>query len=152
MIGAALCSVYGWICLKQLVDENGYSPILVNGMSMLIGGAAALFHSYLVEPWDPLPISNYSAFFGCALALIIISNLVCYNLYGWLLKQFSATFMAFAGLSTPLFTALFGWLILDETIGVPFFFSLSFVCLGLLLFYQEEMRKSKVALEAPFPS
>ena len=138
VMGAAICSVYGWIILKQLVSENGLTPILANGFSMLIGGFFSLSHSLVAENWHPVPVSEYLPFLGCTLLLIVISNLVSYNLYGWLLKRFSATFMSFAGLTTPLFTALFGWLYLGEVITWPFYLSLFIVFLGLLVFYKEE--------------
>lgn len=137
---AAGCSVYGWILLKQLIQENGYTPMTANGMSMLIGGAMALIHSLCTETWHPVPVTEFAPFFGCTMLLILISNFICYNLYGRLLKTFSATFMSFAGLSTPLFAAFFGWFLLSEEIPLPFYLSLALVSLGLFSFYQEELR------------
>ena len=137
---AAVCSVYGWILLSQLVKENGYSTFMANGLSMFIGGALALTHSALVETWDPVPVSNPWIFAECAILLIAISNLICYNLYGYLLRRFSPTFMSFAGFTTPLFTALFGWVYLNEVVTWPFYLSALIVFAGLLLFNQEEIR------------
>jgi drug/metabolite transporter (DMT)-like permease len=136
---AAVCSVYGWILLKQLVQENHYSPFMANGISMAIGGALALVHSLFVEEWNPIPVIAYVPFFECAILLIIISNFVCYNLYGFLLKRYSATFISFAGFITPLFSALFGWYYLNEVVALPFYLSASIVFVGLFIFYQEEL-------------
>lgn len=136
---AALCSVLGWIFLKQLVSENGCSPMFANGVSMLIGGVGALAHSYLVEPWNPVPVLEWIPFIESALLLILISNIICYNLYGHLLKKFSATFISFAGFTTPFFSALFGWFFLGEVVAMPYYFSLTVVMVGLLLFHQEEL-------------
>lgn len=137
---AAFCSVYGWILLSQMVKDHGYTPVMANGMSMLIGGAISLTHSLFTEKWDPIPVSNTWLFVECALSLIVISNLICYNLYGWLLRKFSATFISFAGFTTPLFTALFGWIYLGEVVTLPFYLSAGIVFMGLLLFYQEELQ------------
>jgi drug/metabolite transporter (DMT)-like permease len=139
---AAICSVYGWIILKQLVNEHQLSPLMANGVSMFVGGALALGHSFAVEDWLPLPVTNFPIFLECTLLLILISNLICYNLYGSLLKSYSATFMSFAGFTTPLFTALFGWLLLGEIVTWPFYLSFVIVLLGLLLFDQEELKQS----------
>lgn len=136
---ACICSVYGWILLKKTVGERGYSPVMANGMSMLIGGGFALIHSAAFETWDPLPVTDYPHFLLCAGILILVSNLICYNLYGYLLKRFSATFMSFAGLTTPLFTALFGWLFLGEVASFSFYLSFAILFSGLVLFYQEEL-------------
>lgn len=139
---AAICSVYGWILLKQLVNEDQLSPLTANGVSMFVGGVLALGHSFAIEQWQPFPVTNYPIFFECTLLLILISNLICYNLYGSLLKRYSATFMSFAGFTTPLFTALFGWLILGEIVSWHFYLSFILVLFGLLLFDQAELKQS----------
>lgn len=141
VICAAISSVYGWILLKQLVQENGYSPFMANGLSMVLGGTMALSHSLITETWDPLPITQVFPFLECALLLILVSNLICYNLYGYLLKRYSPTFISFAGFTTPFFTALFGWFFLGEVVTWPFYVSAAIVLAGLYTFYQEELRQ-----------
>lgn len=138
---AAVCGVYGWILLRKLVKEGGYSSFMANGLSMVIGGAAALTHSLATEQWDPIPVTEVLPFMECALLLIIISNLIAYNLYGYLLRHFTATFLSFAGFITPLFSAFFGWLYLGEVVTAPFYISAVIVFAGLFTFYQEELRK-----------
>lgn len=139
VVVAAISSVYGWILLKQLVSEDGYSPFTANGLSMLIGGGLALTHSFFIENWTPSPVTEFLPFFECTLFLILVSNCVCYNLYGFLLRRFSPTFMAFAGLTTPLFSALFGWFFHAEIPNSSFYISFCIVFLGLFLFYQQEL-------------
>lgn len=150
VMAAAVSSVYGWILLRQLVKENGYSPVMANGMSMLLGGAMSLMHSLAVEKWEPTPVSQTWPFLECALLLIIISNLICYNLYGYLLRHYSATFISFAGFTTPLFTALFGWFYLGEVVTWPFYLSAAIVFVGLATFYQEELKQDYYQ-PAPLP-
>lgn len=141
MVGT-VCSVYGWILMKQLVNEHQLSPLTANGVSMLIGGVLATGHSLMIEDWNPMPVTDYSIFIQCAVLLIIISNLICYNLYGYLLKIYSPVFMTIAGSTTPLFTALFGWLVLGEVVTWPFYFSFVIVFVGLLLFDQDELKQT----------
>ena len=69
---AAICSVYGWILLKQLVNDSQLSPLTANGSSMLLGGVFALIHSFAVEDWQPLPVTNIPIFLECTVLLIII--------------------------------------------------------------------------------
>jgi drug/metabolite transporter (DMT)-like permease len=146
---AAVSSVYGWILLRQLVKENGMSPMMANGLSMVMGGIMATAHSSFTENWNPLPVTEALPFMECTIALIIISNMICYNLYGHLLKKFTATFMSFAGFTTPLFTALFGWLYLGEVVSTPFYISAAIVFCGLLVFYQEELRDGYLVKPEP---
>lgn len=149
LIIAVFASVYGWILLKKIIQEFRYSPMLANGFAMTIGGTFALLHSYLSgEHWSPLPIigDQYTGFLECALWMTIISNVICYNLYGYLLKRFSATFMSLAGLVTPLFASLFGWYFLNEAITWHYFCAMIIFSIGLVIFYLEELQAN---LDAP---
>ncbi len=138
---AAISSVYGWIILSKLV-RAGYHPLMVNGVSMALGGSMTLIQSACFETWDPVPVTDFATFFVVCGFLMTVSNFICYNLYGYLLKRFSATFISFAGFTTPLITAILGWLYLGETVSFSFFLSAGIVFAGLTLFYYEELRAS----------
>lgn len=144
MLCAVIFSVYGWILLKKIISQYKHSPLVANGISMTLGGALALIHSYFSgEPWQPIPVTEIQPFIINSLIMCLISNLICYNLYGFLLKRFTATFMAFAGLVTPFFVALYGYLFLQETITWHFFASMVMFSLGLVLFYQDEIKQGQ---------
>lgn len=145
IIAAVLSSVYGWILLRRLVTEHQLSPIVVNGYSMVVGGVMTLMASGALENWDPVPVTAMWPFLESALLLAIISNFIGYNLYGYLLTKFSATFLSFAGFMTPLFTAFFGWLFLGEVVSWPFYLSAAVVFMGLLLFYYEELKATETS-------
>lgn len=153
-------TAYGWIVMHQLVKKH-YSPILINGIGMFFGGLFALITSAFIEGWPPklyTPVQESSVIVqllgGClgstffvslamavfyTLLLIIIGNVICYNLYGNLLKKYSATFLSFAGFTTPLFAALFGWLFFGEIIPWQFYVSVVAVFFGLWIFYRQEL-------------
>jgi drug/metabolite transporter (DMT)-like permease len=65
-----------------------------------------------------------------------------------LLRRFTATFVSFAGFTTPLFTAILGWFFLGETVTMSFYLSTIVVFSGLYLFYQDELQKGVVAGKA----
>lgn len=152
---ATVTSVYGWILLRKLGKEESLSPVFANGVSMVLGGVMALIHSLIQEPGQPWPVHAHDtmAFFTGVGLMILISNFICYNLYGYLLKHFTATFLSFAGLMTPLFAAFFGWLFLKETVSGYFFFSIGIIFLGLWLVYAEELRLGYIYVnkEKPLP-
>ncbi len=146
MLLAVIFSVYGWVLLKKIMTEFNHSPIMANSFGMILGGILALLHSYIAgESWDPIPVSNTMAFLENALAVCLISNIICYNLYGYLLKRFSATFMSFSGLVTPIFASLFGWIFLGETISWHYIAAIILFSLGLLIFYQAELKQDKLS-------
>lgn len=139
---AVLTSVYGWCLLKKLL-EYGYSPLLLNGISMFTGGLLILIHSYIAgEKWEPIPVNDMVSFTKITCITCIISNIICYNLFGLLLKKFSITFMNFAGLSTPLFASIFGYIYLHEIITIWYYVSLVVLGTGLCIFYKEEKIRS----------
>ena len=152
VIFAALATVYGWIVMRQLVSD-GMSPVAANGYSMLIGGCFSSIHSLFIEDWNPLPVfGSWTVLAKTTIWMIIVSSFICYNLYGYLLRRYSVTFMSFSGFSTPFFTALFSWLTLGETVELSFCFSAVIVFGGLFLFYQEELRRDGVFKKENHPS
>lgn len=144
--GMVFCSICGWIMLKKVIQDYEYTPLVANGLGMIIGGLLALLHSYFAgEHWSPLPITDMRSFVINTFIMCIISNLIGYNLYGYLLKRFTATFMSFAGLITPIFTALFGFLWLQEVVTWHFYLSIILFSFGLLIFYREEISRNKIS-------
>jgi drug/metabolite transporter (DMT)-like permease len=140
LVGATVCAVYGWIILRKLGKDYNMSPGLANGYSMFIGGALALTQSGITESWSPSPVSNWLPFIEGVFFLLLLSNLICYNLYGSLLKKFTATFLSIAGLMTPIFASFFGWLFLGETVEWIFFLSVGVISTGLWFVHSEELR------------
>ncbi len=144
MICASACTVYGWILLRiVLKGDQGISPLMANGGSMLIGGLMALSHSLFTESWSPVPIipGGQSAFIQGILCMTFISNILCYNLYGAMLKRFTATFISFLGLLSPIFASLSSWLLLGEPLSPTIFGATAIVSMGAWLVYSAELRQ-----------
>lgn len=146
IIGAAICSVYGWILLRLLVKDQAISPLMANGSSMLIGGSFALIHSLFAEPWSPVPVSgaNAPSFIQGTLLMTLLFNILCYNLYGVLLRRFTATFLSFMGLLSPIFASLSSHLLLGEPLSINIFFATGIVSIGLWLIYSAELRQGYI--------
>lgn len=135
---AVITAVYGWILLRKLC-KDGVSALVVNCYAMLIGGALAYIHSLIVSK-DFYPVTDNGQFYKSVFLMIVISNLICYNMYGFLLKRFTATFLSFAGLTTPIFTAIFAYFFLGERVTYSFYLSIMVLGLGLYLIYSQELR------------
>jgi drug/metabolite transporter (DMT)-like permease len=138
----AVCSAsYAWFDIKKLMTK-GYSLFAINGYAMLIGGIGAFVTSMVVEGNPTQSIFDMQHFLLYIMLLIIISNVIFYNLYGYLLKTYSITFLTFAGFLSPVFGAFFGW-VRGERITWHYFLSLALITLALYLFSQDENRKKK---------
>jgi drug/metabolite transporter (DMT)-like permease len=147
LIVAVSSSSYGWILMQKLVRTDHYSPVLVNGISMLWGGIISLVVSLLTETTfikttgpDTLWHYNIPMFIWYLFMLIVLTNIISYNLYGFLLKQYSATLIALAGGLTPIFTAFFDWVLFGQLITWHFVATVILVCFGLFIFYLDELK------------
>ncbi len=141
IIFAVISSALGWIYLKKII-KLGYSFMIANGISMFFGGILILIHSFLFgENWNNTLVKDWSNFIKITSISIIISNIICYNLFGYLLKYFSTTFMTFAGLVTPFFAVIFGKILLNENIPYYFYISILIFLTGLIIFYKEENKQ-----------
>lgn len=146
MMAASAFTAYGWILLRLAIQSGSISPLMANGISMLFGGGLALIHSLLVDPWTPLPVSssNWGAFTQGILIMTLISNILCYNLYGFLLKRFTATFLSFMGLLSPIFASLNSWIFLGEAPSPILLVSTGVVSLGLWMIYSAELKQGYI--------
>ena len=55
----------------------------------------ALGTSYVTEPWTPLPVTDWVPFIQATMLIVVVANLLFYNLYGYLLKYYTATLSLF---------------------------------------------------------
>lgn len=149
LIGATISSVYGWVLLRMVVREQTVSPVMASGASMLIGGLVAMGHSLFVDAWHPLPVSfaHFPAFFEGVCWMVLLSNILCYNLYGYLLRRFTATLLSFIGLLSPLFSSLHSWILLGEQPSWTILLSTGVVSFGLWLVYKVELQQGYIVKE-----
>lgn len=159
LICAVIAGSYGWILVARLMKRHSVTPILTNGIGMFGGGLLSLISSLLFETypyWHPTVrcvegpsvlnsphLSPIVAIFLYMGALILIANILVYNIYGYLLARYSATFLSFAGFSCSLFAALFGWLFLGESLSWGLALAFVFIVIGLFIFYKDELNNKK---------
>jgi len=151
IVGAALFSIYGWVILRLVVKDNEVSPVTANGTSMLIGGVLALICSGFVDTWSPLPVNpgQGSPFLMGLIGMTFLYNILCYNAYGWMLKRFTATFLSFMGLLSPIFASLSGWLFLGEPPSWQILLSTGIVSIGLWIVYRAELKQGYINKSPP---
>jgi drug/metabolite transporter (DMT)-like permease len=146
LMGAAVTSVYGWVLLRVAVKDNPISPPLASSVSMVIGGSLALFHSFFVDSWTPVPVQmpHFGSFLQGGLLIMLISNIICFNIYGTLLRRYTATLLSFVGMLSPIFATLHGWIFLNESPSWLILLSTTILSLGMWLVYSSELRQGYV--------
>jgi drug/metabolite transporter (DMT)-like permease len=142
LIISVTASCIGWIFMKRLITQHNHSYVFVNGVGMLLGGILSLGTSYFFEAWPSVTsLTHNIPFVRSLLLLILIGNIISYNLYGKLLHRYSATVLSFFGCTTPIFGVLFGWLWLGETVSPWFYVTATLAAVGLYIFYQENLKE-----------
>ncbi len=132
---------YSWIMIQRLVRDKDYSPMMVNGICMTIGGFLALITSLCVEQSFPTDVAEFTLWLGI---IILTCNILAHNIYGYLLKHYSATFLSFSGFLGPLFATFYGWAFLKEQVTWHFYISATVVFCGLYLFYKGELDNKSI--------
>lgn len=140
LLVAVVSASYAWFDIKKLMAKN-YSLLMINGFAMFTGGVAAFLTSFATEGFTPAPVTEFGPFLKYVLILVILSNVIFYNMYGWLLKKYSITFLTFAGFLSPIFGTFFGWFFRNDPITWHYWLSLGLITLALFIFYREEIKQ-----------
>jgi len=143
MLASVMSCSLGWTLVRKLLKQ-GYNSLQINGAAMLMGGLEALLVAYLFEKHPVSGWYNNSNFWILFFGIIIIANFLFYNLYGFLLRKYSATLLSFIGFLTPLFTVLYDFIFLGISAGTEFYVATVIVAYGIYIFYQEELRQGYI--------
>jgi drug/metabolite transporter (DMT)-like permease len=137
---AIISGAYGWFIVKNLLKKR-YSLFLINGYSMVIGGLMLLitslfagFNTVFKMP-DLNSIPSLLLYF---LLLVIISNGIVYNLYGYLIKKYSLSLVSIIGFTCPLFSGLYELFLYNKTFSCGYWISLTLITIALFIFYKNE--------------
>ncbi len=142
LFGAVVSGAYAWFLVKELM-QRGYALTLINGIAMLIGGVMSMLTALLVEDMHHA-VTAWVPFLG-VLALLLPISLIVYNLYGYLLRSYSITFLSFAGFLSPSFGMMYAWLLGGQVLTWHYPVSLCLVTTGLYIFYRQELKKQGIA-------
>jgi drug/metabolite transporter (DMT)-like permease len=145
-VAGSFCGVYGWILMRLLLKDQHICLVKINGYSMLFGGLLALITSFFIEqsPLQQWANLEYKPYFGWMILIILLSNILCSNLYGYLLKRFSETLITFFDLLSPLFASLNAYLFHSEPFHTIILLSTAVVSFGLLIVYRIEVKQGYV--------
>lgn len=145
MFGAVVASVYGWILLRISLKNEAVSTPVANAVGMLIGGLIAYGHSVLFEgTW---PVTNTGSFVWGVSWMILISNIICFNIYGFLMKRYTMTLLSFAGLLSPVFASISAWILLGEPVSWTIISCSGVILMALWLIHSEELRLGYLSKE-----
>lgn len=143
LIVAAIATVVGWMATRHALKKNASTATEIIAFGMLYGGLICILQSFFTENYSIMEGHYASIGFYLVLATIF-SSVLGYTMYVYLLQQYTATFLSFAGFFEPFCAAFFGWVFLGEIVTWWFFVAAFFVFIGLYWFYQEELKQGYI--------
>jgi drug/metabolite transporter (DMT)-like permease len=131
-------AAYAWFVIKKLLNR-GIPMLVINGGMTFLGGCMCLFTYALTAGGIVMPlVTSWNMMLVCMVGLIVISNVIGYTMYGYLLHSYSLTLLSFTGFLCPLFGLLYGYLFMGEAFSWAYVIALVCVFIGLMLFYFDE--------------
>lgn len=129
---------WGWILFNKLIHSCSHEVQLLNGIAMIIGGIVSAVLAIIIygNKMFELPISDN---FTQLIILFVVSSLLTYSLYAYLLQHFSPTFISFAGFLEPAFALLYGMLWFGYSVQIADVISFIVLFFGLYIFYRQEL-------------
>lgn len=138
MLLAVMSAAYAWFLVKRLMVH--YDLFVINGLCMFGGGILSLITAGFCEGYAT-GVTDWPLFLCWLIVLILLSNVVAYNLYGYLLRHYSITLISFAGFLCPIFTAFFEWFLGIGALSWHYAVACMLVTVGLYLFYYTTERR-----------
>ncbi len=128
---------FSWFIFKKLLKKS-YSSMLINAYSMLIGAFFCLFSFPFFKINFNFCFVNIKMFFIYLFLLIFVTNIISYNLYGYLTKKYSLRMISFVGFLCPFFTLIMEYFFYGEEILFEEKIALILILIGLFFFKKGE--------------
>ena len=116
------------VYLKKRVHRM--NPLSINFVPLVIAGIIMTIVGYLFEDRSAWVFDEKAIY--TTLYLAIFGTIITFTIYFWLMKQISVVFLSMATFVIPIFAALLGWLILNETLTAKTLLGSSLVLIGIL--------------------
>lgn len=144
---AVASSAYGALLMRKLIKYENASAPLVMGMSMTITGILALIATATEASSCTVNADSILPFVGNLIAMIALSNIIAYSLYGQLLKRYSALLISCGSFARPMFTALYKSIFFNEALSLELVGCAALLGIGLMILYREEIAEKAVVIE-----
>lgn len=129
---------YSLFIMQKLVRQQRCPSILANGMSMFLAGIFACNAAVVTESvWLK---GSLVIFIQLLILNILLSNVLSAHLQAWILKHYSSTTMTFMSFLSPLFAALYSWIIFGESLSMNTLIAGALVVSGLCVYFFDHLK------------
>jgi drug/metabolite transporter (DMT)-like permease len=139
---SVISSAWSWVYINKLT-KNGYTITSLNATSMLGGGMLALAPLINLTASDIAQQLNLQSW-SIIITLLVMGNLIGYNLYGSLLQKYSATFLALCGSMTPLMVGVLEWLFLGQRPSVNLLLASFVIAIAIKMFLYKSDQNEQI--------
>lgn len=145
---AVISSAYGALLMRKLIRYENAAPALVMGMSMVIAGILALGATCTEASSCTVDASTLFPFAGNLLAMIFLSNIVAYSLYGVAIKRYSTLLISCGSFARPIFTAFYSSIFLHDMVSWHTIGCAGVLVVGLAILYCDESISKAVVVKS----
>ena len=142
MLTSVVTYVLSTFIFKNLLEEKGYPISFVLGITLFFAGVLSLIASLCAETWNPIPMDNIEVVAPIVFFVFVTHGLIAQPLYGYIVKKYPVTLIAFSSLGTPIISALLDYFLYGQKIGYVFVFSLITLIIAFRMFFAEEKREN----------
>ena len=146
VIVAVALSRLGWIFVRILLKKDEYSSTQLNSFVMLFCGSCALLVSPLIDTYGSIHIPSGGTFVSLLLFTVLVSNVIGYTLYAYIIRHYNMTLISLAGFSVPLFVSFYERIFMGRVLTAQFVLAFLFLFCGLLIFYWDELGRRKLLI------
>ncbi|MBT3337445.1 MAG: DMT family transporter [Anaerolineae bacterium] len=125
MLGITFFSIMG----RKFAREGAVSTLTLTGVPLLLGGVVSLL---IAIPFEGIPSASLSTW-GLILFLAAVNTALGYFLYNHALQVLTAIQMNIILNLTPVWTAVFGFFLLDERLSIPQMAAIAVLICGVML-------------------
>lgn len=146
--GAAFLATIGFVAvgvfIKKLGEEK-YPLFTTLGIGLTLAGLFCLLLGLTTQ------VDFYTAYYsyGSYLPVIVLPSIVGYPLFAYLVCAYPLTLVAFAQLSSPLWTVIISLFHGKNDISIPFIISFCVLATAFILFYAQEIKNRRALRKKP---
>jgi drug/metabolite transporter (DMT)-like permease len=140
--------IQGFVSVIIKKHGNHLHPLSINFLPLLLSGIILIPFGYFFEDQTNFVIDSKGIY--SILYLAVLSNVISFTVYYWLMKKISVVILSLSSFITPVIALILGVIILNEKITIYHIVGSSLVLIGIifanfkgLIKYYKEKREYK---------
>ena len=143
MYTAIAASAYGALLMRKAIKYDQASPMVINGLSMALAGVFALSSTCVETSSYSVTSETFLPFASSLMLLVLLSNIIAYSIYGYLLKRYSVLLISCGSFIKPIAVIGYKGIFLHEVVPGYLGYSAVLLVIGLAVIYGDEVAQQE---------